>query len=687
MYDNNTLDTSFSQNSQGRLVAVQHPQSTFTAVGNSPSAVQFTEMYSYTQSGQVSKKRLQGNETGSNGSSSLNLDGIWSYDSEGKVTSVTYPSTLSYNESTKAFSTTPGPTYTYSFDSMHRYIGLTDQNNNSIASSVQYGPSNELLSIQYSGMTETRQYNNLLQLTQLTNSLINRSYSYPTGTNNGKMASQYNAISGETVTYQYDSLNRLISASGSGWSQSFGYDSFGNLLSMTGSNAPPLSVAVTPATNQIVGQSYDANGNQLSTGAFSGAPLTYDADNRLLHAPGVQYAYGLSGRRIWKGTFDSGNTYLAGQVVYFYGSDGALLGTYTLATSTLGPSGQPYVLTDPSATTQAYFGSKRVDEIQDNLGSTAKSGANGFFPYGEDRGTPQSGESFATYPVDSAIGLYYAQRRYYSSQFGRFTTPDPYRRSGHPNNPQSWNRYGYTTGDPINNVDPNGLDWGDTVGADVGLGDDGGDAGGDDSAGDGYVYYTGGDVTGTTTTYVPGYDTAPVVTAIGPGADEQNPSPSVTVTASASNPSSSSSPTVFAPFQPALPISAPQVPQPPDNTWQPPLPPARQGTWSSYASCFSTSVFLDIVTVPEPYVLSFAGTIGFGIGTALPPAGMASPVAAGLIFVAGVMYAEANIANEATTCSQQTGYVPWALGGQVANPNYSKPNYIDTPFGPMKRSL
>ena len=123
MYDNNTLDTSFSQNSQGRLVAVQHPQSTFTAVGSSPGAVQFTEMYSYTQSGQISKKRLQGNETGSNGSSSLNLDGIWSYDSEGGVSSVTYPSTLSYNESTKAFSTTPGPTYTYSFDSMHRYAG------------------------------------------------------------------------------------------------------------------------------------------------------------------------------------------------------------------------------------------------------------------------------------------------------------------------------------------------------------------------------------------------------------------------------------------------------------------------------------------------------------------------------------------------------------------------------------
>ena len=171
---------------------------------------------------------------------------------------------------------------------------------------MQYGPSNELLSINYSGMTETRQYNNLLQLTQLTSSLMNMSYSYPTGTNNGKMASQNNAVSGETITYQYDSLNRLVSASGSGWSQNFGYDSFGNLLSMTGSNSPPLSVAVNTTTNQIVGQYYDANGNQLSTAAFSGFPLSYDADNRLLHAPGVQYSYDSQNKRIWKGAPSSG---------------------------------------------------------------------------------------------------------------------------------------------------------------------------------------------------------------------------------------------------------------------------------------------------------------------------------------------------------------------------------------------
>jgi hypothetical protein len=41
------------------------------------------------------------------------------------------------------------------------------------------------------------------------------------------------ATSGETVTYQYDSLNRMLSAAGSGWAETYGYDSFGNLSSKT----------------------------------------------------------------------------------------------------------------------------------------------------------------------------------------------------------------------------------------------------------------------------------------------------------------------------------------------------------------------------------------------------------------------------------------------------------------------
>ena len=63
MYDNNTLDTSFSGSyTAGRLVAVQNAQVNNLGINGTiaPTGIQFTEMYGYTQPGETSKKRLQG---------------------------------------------------------------------------------------------------------------------------------------------------------------------------------------------------------------------------------------------------------------------------------------------------------------------------------------------------------------------------------------------------------------------------------------------------------------------------------------------------------------------------------------------------------------------------------------------------------------------------------------------------
>lgn len=65
--------------------------------------------------------------------------------------------------------------------------------------------------------------------------------------------------------------------------------------------------------------------------------------------------------------------------------------------------------------------------------------------------------------------------RYYSNAYGRFMTPDPYPPSAKAGNPQSWNRYAYVIGDPVNNNDPRGLD----------LPEEGDDGDGDDDWGEG----------------------------------------------------------------------------------------------------------------------------------------------------------------------------------------------------------
>ena len=142
IYDSNSLDGSFSQYTQGRLAAVQYNGL-------------WADMYSYTHSGHVTKKRTQVKQAAAYASGTayptLNLDATYAYDTKGKMTSVGYP--LS------------GPTYTYSFDSMSRPAGLTDQSSNTIVSGLGYGPANEMLSMTYNGATETHSYNNMLQLT------------------------------------------------------------------------------------------------------------------------------------------------------------------------------------------------------------------------------------------------------------------------------------------------------------------------------------------------------------------------------------------------------------------------------------------------------------------------------------------------------------------------------------------
>jgi RHS repeat-associated protein len=378
--------------------------------------------------------------------------------------STTYPSGTTTNGNGTII-TTPGPSYNYSYDSMYRLSGMTDSNYNTIVSGVSYNAANQLLSINYPGNNETRSYNVLNQLTNVTASSENLTYNYPTGANNGKVSSMYNAVSGETVTYTYDSLNRLLTATGSGWGDQYGFDPFGNLLSktVTAGSAPSMSISVNTANNQIqgIGLGYDANGN--TTTNFNGGvsnTLTYDAENRVsTYQPYIglttSYAYDTQNRRIWSwpGTTDTwGN--VSGYTVNIYTPSGQKLAAYTVAPAVNDYNGQatPF-MGSGVATSDQYFGSRWLAAI-DQLGSVGT-----YFPWGENRGgtNPQDTWSFATYWQDSVSGLDYANNRYYSNAYGRFMTPDPSTVSQDPKAPQSWSRYPYVVGDPVNLNDPTGL--------------------------------------------------------------------------------------------------------------------------------------------------------------------------------------------------------------------------------------
>jgi RHS repeat-associated protein len=267
-------------------------------------------------------------------------------------------------------------------------------------------------------------------------------------------------VSGETITYQYDTLNRLASAAGSGggfsaWSDAYSYDGFGNLLSKSQTGgAPQLSQGVNPVNNQLVEQTYDLNGNQLTAPGVTTGLLTYDAENRVTAAPGIQYAYDSGNKRVWSATLDSSGN-MTSQTAYVYGGNGKKLASYALTVSGT-------AIYDPPAETDVYFAGRRVYLngavfSEDRLGSNASVS---LYPWGEDQGTPAPNDQvkFATYTRDSATLLDYANNRYYVNNQGRFMSPDPAGQAAvNPRNPVSWNRYAYAGGDPVNRNDPTGL--------------------------------------------------------------------------------------------------------------------------------------------------------------------------------------------------------------------------------------
>ena len=360
----------------------------------------------------------------------------------------------------------------YTFDSMGRLNTMTDNiANEQIIQGASYGPANELLSItggNYLGARagEARSYNSLKQVTGLAAGTVGVSYAYPSTGNNGKISSQTDTVSGETVTYTYDSLNRLATAAtqsnfNPSWGQSFTYDGFGNLtnVAVTQGSAPTFSAGYD-VNNHAGGE--DANGNPGSVPmpayGTSAAP-TWDVENRLTAlngsttSPVMYYSYAPGNKRVWRGnwTYNSGTqTWSRGSTdeVTFWSINGQKMATYQLTLSgsfTATQTGINY-----------YFGGKLIKNANGWVYSDRLASIGKFYPYGIERpsATQNGTEKFTGYFRDAETGNDYADQRYSSPGMGRFMTPD--RMTGNPSNPGSWNKYAYASGDPINRKDPGG---------------------------------------------------------------------------------------------------------------------------------------------------------------------------------------------------------------------------------------
>ncbi|AKG53328.1 hypothetical protein DGWBC_0652 [Dehalogenimonas sp. WBC-2] len=102
---------------------------------------------------------------------------------------------------------------------------------------------------------------------------------------------------------------------------------------------------------------------------------------------------------------------------------------------------------------------------QDSLNSTAlvtagngtSLGTTAYYPYGATRsGSVPTDEKFTGQKLDST-GLYYYNARYYDPIIGRFISADTLVQNF--TNPQTLNRYSYTSNNPLKYVDPTGRYW------------------------------------------------------------------------------------------------------------------------------------------------------------------------------------------------------------------------------------
>ncbi len=268
-----------------------------------------------------------------------------------------------------------------------------------------------------------------------------------------------------TATYVYDSLGRIVQGNLPGSSQSYSYDNFGNIQSVT-TGASLVNTPTSSATNRLTGGGYDAAGNLTS---WNGNTYQYDAFSQLVHyTSGSEdwiYIYGPDDERLW--SYRTGGS---GSIWTLRDLDGQVLRQYD---AHLGwNSYEDYIYRDGELLANYLSSGQRRHFDVDHLGSVRlvtnlagnQTGFHSYYPFGQELTVLQEGDrmKFAGQERDLASlagdgdDLDNMHARHYSPLTGRFLSTDPVR--GTTNVPQSFNLYTYVRDNPMNLIDPDGLD-------------------------------------------------------------------------------------------------------------------------------------------------------------------------------------------------------------------------------------
>ncbi|MGI8838871.1 MAG: S8 family serine peptidase [Pyrinomonadaceae bacterium] len=428
--------------------------------------------YGYNNLGQMSSETRSFNGVGSFGLS-------YSYNLAGELASITNPW---------------GSVVSYSYDKAGRLNGVGGSgavSNSYYASSINYRAFGPIKGMNFGdGKSLSTAYDvRMRPTTWNVSGVLGYNYNYDYFNEHTGRVTYAGSLNDATLdrSYEYDNVGRLaISHSGaearaaaySGqwgtldgpYSQGYDYDVFGNVThkygwggEVQGGGAGQSSdIWYSHTNNRRNGFSYDASGNLTND---IGQAFTYDATGQQTASTytNLQNYYdgeGLRVKRTQDGSYPAlylRSTVLGGQIVaeidYINGSwqwqrGYVYQGSQLLAVQ---QAGAVYWMHEDPVTK-----SKRVTDVNGNIVSTVEPDPWGAYTNRYSNGSFQPRE-FTSYERD-ANRSDEAMFRRYNRWHSRFDQPDPYDGSYELGDPQSFNRYAYVQGDPVNFVDPSGLD-------------------------------------------------------------------------------------------------------------------------------------------------------------------------------------------------------------------------------------